>query len=728
MPDAHTQQDALGLYYTAPEGASTPYGQQESLGGLRRAPIPRRGWRVDVGQQFGGLLIEQVSGACGEGAHSVRLDEAADQAFFSPANADEGAGVAIAEGDSKVVVSDDAAQWVRVRRFGADEYGETLFAGLHLDLGVLPDTLTGQDATVHFGWMLHNASAQDLSAIKVWFDDLGTAQTSDSAQLSASGSGTIETTGSFADWPLSGWARIEESDGTLREYVYYSERTESVLTVPSAGRGRLGTSAGAGASDDSVRAAPGMALALETPNADGSIQTIGNAIAAPTGVTFSAPMDEADAVSVSDLGVQQNYGLWLAVDVVSGMTGRYGQEGRLRLSHDYAGATYTDDITLVYHVAQSADAVYRLWVDDSGGRPEPGNAADAEGGLPISASVSSPGSGTKVVRALLREVNAYNLESLNRWHDGGTGASRLFVIDANGDEVTVDVSAPAGLALTDYVGGYVRIAARYAPSQDAQPADQWAMYLTSDGSDPDPATDTPTLVTMEAGLVGDETVLRRFEGPFEWQQDVRVIVRARRSSDGAESTNSTVLQLDVGTTDPQPIAHVAVVRPGFSSRDQVGFLDEQVTLGASGAVYWRRLAGETQFWMDGVLVLRALAHGAGTEALWMPRTWSIRTGQALGAGTNEQVEVVSATEVYLNVGGSRQVLLDKTNQRIDVGYLATGQDGNLPEAPVAAAAQVVTDALALVVWDRGAAQYRPWAQVTNTGGLELRGALVKRVT
>ena len=98
-----------------------------------------------------------------------------------------------------------------------------------------------------------------------------------SSDLSGSGTITTATASGFADWPSQGWARIKTSGGTLREIVYYTSRTATSLTVPSAGRARLGSSAAAGSATDTVDAVPGLRIGLEALGSEGTIQTVASA-------------------------------------------------------------------------------------------------------------------------------------------------------------------------------------------------------------------------------------------------------------------------------------------------------------------------------------------------------------------------------------------------------------------------------------------------------------------
>ena len=161
------------------------------------------------------------------------------------------------------------------------------------------------------GAMLRNTSTADPAEyIKIWIGTLATQATTDTTQLGGSGSGTIATTGSFADWSASGYAHVRNSGGTTQEIVFYTSRTSTVLTVPAAGRALLGTSATAGGATDTVDEVPGIRIALENVGSN-KIQTIADEFTSPTGRTWSTAITAATGLAITSLARETNYGLWV---------------------------------------------------------------------------------------------------------------------------------------------------------------------------------------------------------------------------------------------------------------------------------------------------------------------------------------------------------------------------------------------------------------------------------
>lgn len=169
--------------------------------------------------------------------------------------------------------------------------------------------------------IVRNESGADVTLMSRWIAELGTSRVSDQGHLGASGSGTIATSGSFQLWPTSGWCRIQQSGGTLRELVYYSSRTNWVLTVPAVGRSGLGSTAAAGSATDTLHAVPGVAIGLDPAGVQSSgsaITTVANDTTAPASVSWNTGITKATGLSVPVLKPNQQIGIWIWRQIVAG--------------------------------------------------------------------------------------------------------------------------------------------------------------------------------------------------------------------------------------------------------------------------------------------------------------------------------------------------------------------------------------------------------------------------
>ena len=179
------------------------------------------------------------------------------------------------------------------------------------------DALAG--ITQYRAVLIKNQGPGPVTLLKRWIGLLGTPADCGGARLAAAGNGTIITNQTLVDWPAVGYAQVRKNDGTLREIVYYSSRTNISINVVA--RALLGSSSTAGVASDTIYPVPGVAIAANDAGvqAGGSaMQTIANATTAPTGVTWNTGITSATGVSIATLAAGQQVGLWLKREVPAG--------------------------------------------------------------------------------------------------------------------------------------------------------------------------------------------------------------------------------------------------------------------------------------------------------------------------------------------------------------------------------------------------------------------------
>ena len=205
---------------------------------------------------------------------------------------------------------------------------------------------------------------------------------------------------------------------------------------------------------------------------------------------------------------------------------------------------YTQTISSKYRVADTTIAKYELYIG-VGKEPDYTQVPDATSfTLPVTHALAAPASGTVLYRATTRYRNQYNLLSLNQY-------SRAFEIDSNGDEVLPDPSAPEDVTLGQEPSFGVLVSAVYWWHDDGDnKADAWLVYSTDTGVDPDPSSDTPEEVAMSLTFGREQLFL--VVGGFAAGADVRVLVRTKRTGDGATSTNTVATQIDVEDAPATP--------------------------------------------------------------------------------------------------------------------------------------------------------------------------------
>ena len=320
-----TQADQVGLFLTgaASDGAAQT-NPAAALGNFRsstrvrsisgrvnRTPIPN-------------VRIIFVSGGTDTGEGLLETPSFDTLRYTAPGESSAGSDVTITNGQTRNIIGSGGSDYVQVTRTDSTAmFGVTVIEAVNVYnhwLGfedvVNADRAAGED--FYRAAMLRNESSTDsMDHVKFWIGTLGTQRTTNSAQLGAAGSGTITTTGSFADWPTAGWAHVKTSAGATREIVYYTSRTATSLTVPAAGRGLLGTSAAAGAATDTVDAVPGIRIGLEAAVAS-AVQTIADAETAPTGITWSTATTEATGLEIVTMLPSALWGLWVHLQIPAG--------------------------------------------------------------------------------------------------------------------------------------------------------------------------------------------------------------------------------------------------------------------------------------------------------------------------------------------------------------------------------------------------------------------------
>ena len=298
-----------------------------------------------VGDPIANITINAISGNCGAGSASLAATGTSELKFTAPSGT-QGAAVSIANGETKLVEDADTNKFVEVARTSVDDLTGTgtitLTAQFNNCLGF--DNVTSSEAaagdTEYRCICAKNESAGNVTNFAVWLATLGTQRVSAAAQLGASGSGTIGcSSGDFTDWPTSGFCRIETSADAEREIVYYSSRTATVLTVPTAGRGLLGTSAAAGAATDKIYPVPGIRIAGEAPATQptGAFtdKTGAGEGSQPAGLTWKSGIRAADGVAMlTPMTTLYLYGLWIERAVPVGMIALAAVENAIQWSFD----------------------------------------------------------------------------------------------------------------------------------------------------------------------------------------------------------------------------------------------------------------------------------------------------------------------------------------------------------------------------------------------------------
>jgi len=326
MADEYIHADAVGLFLT---GAAGDGGEQivpaASLGHHRSSTRA-----AQIGYQvlscIPAVTVERVSGANGTGLGSIQICGENELQYTAP-DGQPGDSVTILSGQTKLLESGgEREKFVVVKRHTSAAMTSSFtlqFMPIYNDVigSSNIEDADRQAGEVKLRCIAYKAchASQGVLGLKIWVNTLAERQISDSGQLPASGTGSLESSDPFTGWPASGFCRITTAAGSLREIVYYSSRTETELIVPAAGRGLLGTTAAAGAADDKLDAVPGIRIAKETPTAGAfSIADDENDTAAVAGLSWSTGITESTGLDCGDLAAGEMVGLWIWLAVVAG--------------------------------------------------------------------------------------------------------------------------------------------------------------------------------------------------------------------------------------------------------------------------------------------------------------------------------------------------------------------------------------------------------------------------
>lgn len=165
--------------------------------------------------------------------------------------------------------------------------------------------------------------------------------------------------------------------------------------------------------------------------------------------------------------------------------------------------------------------------------------------LPHSVALAPPVSGERTYHLVVRRRNAWNLATTNV-------SAQLVTIDADGLLVAPRPSSPVDVTITPAPSGAFTIQAAYlygtdaATGADARQANQWLIYLRTNGTAPDPATDTPVVVTMRKA---DGTArLTYTTTTFAHGTPGKVVVRVRRSGTPNRDSRNVDVHTATATT------------------------------------------------------------------------------------------------------------------------------------------------------------------------------------
>jgi hypothetical protein len=549
--DEKTKADSLAILLTNESAFPAEITDDESLGGYTSNKYAdKKGFYVS-----GNLIGVEILRLAGpEGIGSIEAVDENNLRFTAPSGI-PGAAVTIANNETKMLEDGtEPAYFAVVKR----KTIEDLKGSLTINIVAIYNNVFGMSnisgAEQQAGEnklrciALKNVHASlSITNLKVWIKTLGTQRVSDIDQLGASGAGTIETAGSLADWPLTGFCRIETAAGSLREIVYYSNRNSVVITVPAAGRALLGTSSAAGTATDKIYPIPGVKIASESPDGNGlfSIADDENDIEAVSGLSWTTGIIAANGLNIGSMASNAKMGCWIWLVVPVGQTAAATLENSLSWSWTLDTIDYTGEASGLYRVADDTITGYELY---RGVDAEPDLSASPWETFTTLPHESAALAVSHTYKFVLRYRNKFNLcsQNIESWQ---------VEIDAEGNEVQPVPAAPLDITIIPAAAGTAIVEARYFYEVDAEyyEATDWLIYFTDDDSDPDPDNDTPVVVAMTKS---NGIARLNWQSPAADNEDIlKVIVRTRRTVDEIDfdSTNTAIYSTIAETEGPEKV-------------------------------------------------------------------------------------------------------------------------------------------------------------------------------
>jgi hypothetical protein len=537
--------DSLRFYLT---GAASLNGSQSdvaaSLGGYHSSTEAER---VSYRQlsAIKNLKILQASGSNGEGTAGTSTGGSAVaspfKASFSGPNGGTGVPVRIETFYNEYLEdSEDPNKWIRVQRtgdmsgIGTQEFDPQINNVFGMSNSENTESTSGGNR--YRAVMIRNESINGATGVTLWLDTLAT-QAETVTGLPSSGAGIITAEeNAFCDWQQKGWCRTGSG-----EVVYYDSRTDHSLNVPSFGRHLLGSSAVAGSPGETLDCVPPVRIGTEwaIPRTTGLMSTIVDETTAPISIGWSTAITQPTGLSIGTILPYEQLGLWIHREIPAGVSATPFQRIRIKCQFTVDGTTYTETLEGVFRIAVDALDRYELFV----GMDEDPDTS----GTPTQISAVLPFATTSVFPA----GHTYHFVTVkrNRFDMSSESNVSYLRIDGSGNESELPPSAPDVVSWAPLNDGSFMLMATYEYESDseAQRADQFAVWITTDGSDPD-VSNAPTLITPEEEQTIGYVAIQYVTSTYSIPTTAKILVRSYRSADGDMSTNTDVHEATSGTT------------------------------------------------------------------------------------------------------------------------------------------------------------------------------------
>ncbi len=515
--------DSLRLYFSgAASDGATQSSQASSLGNFRSST---EATRIGIRQLsvVDGLELLQASHWNGQGTGGIFASSSTTASYTAPGGVQGAATDLSANPFGLLADGSDPSKWVRVKRSGSLLGGASVeFDPQYNNVFGFSDSANAETvagSSKYRAVFVKNQSVGTITNFQLWLRTLAT-QTLTVSGLPLTGSGTVTGT-TFCGWPAKGWCR--SSSG---EIFYYSgiDPTLTILTVPSAGRGLLGTTATAGSVNQTLDSVPGIRAGTEwaSPKVAGSVQTLANESATPGGVSWTTALTAGTGLSLPTINTNEQFVIWIHRQIPAGMGASAKIENEIAYSFVANAITYHETLDGLFRAAVTSRQRYELYLQSSATIDYTQAPNETFTSLPFT-TVNGYGNGT--YQYSLGKRNQYDLVSY-------TTPQQLIV--SGGNLINNPPSSPDFISISPNADGSFQIVATYFFLVDSPNAgDKFAVYVSSAGT---PLSNSPTLVAFNKNtFVGK---LNYKTSIFSIPTTLTVCVRSYRTSDTTTSINT----------------------------------------------------------------------------------------------------------------------------------------------------------------------------------------------
>lgn len=457
-----------------------------------------------------------------------------------------------------------------------------------------------------------------------------------------------------------------------------------------------------------------LRIASEAFAAD-QIQTIADEDTAPTGRTWVAPTTEGAALNLGTLNAGAKVGLWIERSVDTGAAAEAGVETVIRYKFTVSGSDHYGELSGASHVAENGIEGWVAWWGENADPDTTAEPDEFSATLPVQlAQVLTAGS---IWYLRVARRNQYGLIS-------DVEDAKVFNIAGDASENPAAPEGPHIVTVTPYGNGGAVIEAVYFPGREtstANRADAWLIYFTDDGTDPDPAVDTPIEVAMIPHN-GPRRLTYTISTEYPEDTPIRVIVRTRRSgTPDADSLNTAITQVLANPCGPVRPTGIAMQKNTWGIQqgpqtppDSIVYIDQP------NNVYLEVKQGSLKLYGGATLGFAILYNSLDPAYNAVYSDFAHEATDITAAGSANAFDVISWTgsdkRVGINVNGTRKAVIDFTNQVMYCAYSDTSAEasGSCQQTPVV---QKYAHTV-FKVWDPDTEGYVAVLSLNSSGGME----------